>query len=183
MIDKGDDPQIVEAFARFGRAIYMANVVELSLVQTLLQVEFLTPAREKFIKEKGKGFDPKIFAAELDAHVEKQSKKTMGTLNLRVSERAEFDEALRKRIMDATLRRNFLAHDYWRSNAEKFMTKAGRDEMIEELSRDADTFEQLDKDVRMATKPVREKLGIKEDTLNERVEQNLGELLAKLKLK
>jgi hypothetical protein len=31
--------------------------------------------------------------------------------------------------------------------------------------------------------PVREKLEINEDTLNERVEQNLGELLAKLKLK
>jgi hypothetical protein len=35
----------------------MANVVEASLVQTLLQVEFLTPVREKFIKEEGKGFD------------------------------------------------------------------------------------------------------------------------------
>jgi hypothetical protein len=183
MIDKDDDPQIVEAFARFGRAIYMANVVEMNLVQTLLQVEFLTPAREKFIDEKGKGFDPKTFTAELDAYVEKRSKKTMGTLNLRVSERAEFDEALRKRIMDATLRRNFLAHDYWRSSAEKFMTKAGRDEMIEELSKDTDTFEPLDKDVRLATKPARERLGINEDNLHERVGQNLGELLAKLKLK
>src|SRR2546429_558212 len=109
-----------------------------------------------------------MFAADLDAYVEKQSKKTMGTLNLRASERPEFDEALRKRMMDATLRRNFLAHDYCRSKAEAFMTKAGRDKMmIEELPRDADTFEQLDKDVRLATKPVREKLGINEDALNE----------------
>jgi hypothetical protein len=183
MIDKDDDPQIVEAFARFGRAIYVANVVEMSLAQTLLQVEFLTPAREKFIKEKGKSFDPKTFTAEFDAFMEKQSKKTMGTLNLRVSQRAEFDEALRKRISDVTLRRNFLAHNYWRSTAEKFMTKAGRDEMIEELSKDADTFEQLDKDVRTATKPVRAKLGINEEALNKRVEQNLGKLLSQLKLK
>ena len=124
-----------------------------------------------------------MFAADLDAYVEKQSKKTMGKLNLLASERPEFDEELRKRMMDATLRRNFLAHDYWRSNAEKFMTKAGRREMIEELSKDADTFEQLDKDVRIATKPMREKLGINESALNERVERNLGELLAKLKLK
>lgn len=183
MIDHDDDPQIVEAFARFGRAIYMANVVEVSLIQTLLQVEFLTPAREKFVRDKGKGFNPKMFADDLDTYVEKQSKRTMGTLNLRVSERPEFDDALRKRRMDATLRRNFLAHEYWRANAEKFMTKAGREQMIEELSRDADMFEQLDKDVRVATKPVREKLGIDEGVLNERVEQNLGELLTKLKLK
>jgi hypothetical protein len=102
MIDKDDDPQIVEAFARFGRAIYMANVVEMSLVQTLLQVEFFTPAREKFIKGKGKGFDPKIFGAELDAYVEKQSKKTMGTLNLRVSERTVTKkEAARRQITAA----------------------------------------------------------------------------------
>jgi hypothetical protein len=49
MLDKDDDPQIMETFARFGRAIYMANVLELALVQTLLQIEFLTPAREQFI--------------------------------------------------------------------------------------------------------------------------------------
>lgn len=183
MIDKDDDPQIVEAFARFGRAIYMANVVEASLVQTLLQVEFLTSARDRFVSEKGKGLDPETFSADLDVYVEKQSKKTMGVLNTKASERPEFDEELRKRLMNATLRRNFLAHHYWRSNAEKFMTKIGRDEMIDELSKDADSFEQLDKDVRLATKPVREKLGINEETLNERVEQNLGELLAKLKLK
>ena len=30
----------------------------------LLQVEFLTSARDKFIREKGKGFDPKKFDAE-----------------------------------------------------------------------------------------------------------------------
>jgi hypothetical protein len=99
--------------------------------------------------------------------MEQQFKKTMGTLNLRVSKRAEFDEALRKRISEATLRRNFLAHHYWREAAEKFMTKDGCAEMIEELSKDADNFEQLDKDIRETTKPVREKLGINEDALNE----------------
>jgi hypothetical protein len=42
-----------------------------------------------------------------------QFKKTMGTLNLKVSQKAVFNEALRKRITDATTRRNFLAHHYW----------------------------------------------------------------------
>jgi hypothetical protein len=183
MIDEDDDPQIVETFARFGRAMYMANVLELGLVQTLLQIEFLTPAREKFIKDQGKNFDRKKFDAEFDIFMEKQLKKTMGTLNLMVSKRAEFDEALRKRISDATARRNFLAHHYWRESGEKFMTKEGRAEMIEELSRDADSFEQLDRDIRAATKPIREKLGINENALNEGVEKRLGELKEKLKLK
>jgi hypothetical protein len=62
------------------------------------------------------------------------------------------------------------------------MNKDGRTEMIEELPKDADSFEQPDKDIREATKPVREKLGIKEDTLNEGVEKRLGELKERLKL-
>jgi hypothetical protein len=117
MIDKDDDPQIVETFARFGRAIYMANVLEVSLVQTLMQIEFLTPAREKFIKEQGKNFDRKKFDAEFDGFMKEQFKKTMGTLNLKVSQKAVFNEALRKRITDATTRRNFLARHYWREAA------------------------------------------------------------------
>lgn len=182
MIDKDDDPQIVETFARFGRAMYMANVLELGLVQTLLQIEFLTPAREKFIKDQGKNFDRKKFDAEFDAFMQEHFKKTMGTLNLLVSKRAEFDEPLRKRITDATKRRNFLAHNYWRESGEKFMTKEGRAQMIEELSKDAECFKELDRDIRVATKPVREKLGINEDAVNEGVEKQLGKLKEKLKI-
>lgn len=182
MLDKDDDLQIVETFARFGRAIYMANVVELGLAQTLVQIEFLTPAREKHIKEQRKDFDRNKFDAEFETFMAERAKQTMGTLNLRVSQKSEFDEALKKRISDATLRRNFLAHRYWPEMSVKFMTKEGRDEMIKELSQDADIFEQLDRDIRQATRPVREKLGINEAPLNEGVEKRLGELKEQLKL-
>jgi hypothetical protein len=37
--------------------------------------------------------------------MKEQFKKTMGTLNLKVSQKAVFNEALRKRITDATTRR------------------------------------------------------------------------------
>lgn len=181
MLDEDDDQQIVETFARFGRAIYMANVVEVGLAQTLMQIEFLTPAREKFIAEKGKDFDQAAFDADFTAFMAKQFSKTMGQLKQRVAEVSNFDEALRKRIIDATERRNFLAHHYWRESAEQFMTEDGRAKMIEELTKDAEVFEQLDKDIRSATKPVRERLGIKEALLNEGVEEQLGQLLTKLK--
>jgi hypothetical protein len=183
MIDEGDDPQIVEVFARFGRAIYMANVVELALAQALLQVEFLTPAREKVIKEQGKNFDPKSFSAEFDKFMQNQVKSMMGTLRLRASQHAEFDDALSERILNANLRRNRLAHDYWRETGETFITSEGRVSMIDELSKDADDFERLAKDIRDATRPVREKLGVNEDELNERVENRLGELKRRLGLK
>jgi hypothetical protein len=54
--------------------------------------------------------------------------------------------------------------------------------MIEELSKDADTFEQLAKDIKEATKPVREKLEVKEAALDAAVEQRLAELKSELNL-
>jgi hypothetical protein len=80
MIEEGDDLQIMETFARFGRAIYMANVVELGLAHTLLQIEFLTPAREKFIQSQGKNFDRKKFDAEFEAFMEKRRNGSALTL-------------------------------------------------------------------------------------------------------
>ena len=58
-LDKNDDPQVVEVFARFGRAIYMANVVEDGLVRTLMQINFMK-TKEVFIKAQGKG-SPRSF--------------------------------------------------------------------------------------------------------------------------
>jgi len=55
-----------------------------------------------------------------------------------------------------------VVHHFWRDRAVRFGTKDGRDQIIAELSEDAEKFEALDKDVRSALKPVREKLGIKE---------------------
>jgi hypothetical protein len=51
--DEDDDEQIIEAFARFGRAVYLANVVEDSLVRTLMQIKFME-TKEAFIKAQGK---------------------------------------------------------------------------------------------------------------------------------
>jgi hypothetical protein len=66
--------------------------------------------------------------------------------------------------------------------AVRFITKDGRTKMIDELVIDADTFEQLDRDIREATKPVRMKLGIKEEQLNEGLEKRMAELTAGLDL-
>jgi hypothetical protein len=48
--------------------------------------------------------------------------------------------------------------------------------MIAELSNDIDTFEKLAADLRDATKPTRQKLGIKDEVLDERVEQRMADI-------
>jgi hypothetical protein len=76
-LDEDDDPQVVEVFARFGRAVYMANVVEDQLVLTLMQNQFMR-TKEDFVKAQGKGFDRAKIAAEWDAYEKEQRGKTMG---------------------------------------------------------------------------------------------------------
>src|SRR5262249_53337860 len=152
----------VEVFARFGRAMYMANVVEDSLVRTLMQTNFMR-TKEAFIKAQGKGFDRAKLSADWDTHEKEQRDKTMGQLGKLVKDSAEFDEGLKKRIDDARDRRNFLAHHYWREQAFTMQTKEGRDKMIAELIADTDTFEKLAGDIHEAMKPTRAKLGINEE--------------------
>ena len=55
----------------------MANVVEDSLVRTLMQVNFVK-TKEAFIKAQGKGYDRAKLSAEWDAYEKEQRGKMMG---------------------------------------------------------------------------------------------------------
>jgi hypothetical protein len=177
-----EEEQIKETFAYFGRAVYVANVVETGLAHVLMQVEFMTAVREEFIQNKGKDFNRKKYEADFDAYMDKQHGKMMGELTKRVNDSTEFDEKLKARIVAAKDRRNYLVHNFWRDVAVEFSTIEGRKKLIEGLANDAEVFEKLDNDIRDATKPVRKRLGIKEEQLDEAVEQKMAELKAGLTL-
>jgi hypothetical protein len=181
-LDEDDDPQVVEVFARFGRAVYMANVVEDQLVLTLMQNQFMG-TKEDFVKAQGKGFDRAKIAAEWDAYEKEQRGKTMGQLRNLVKNSPVFDEALKKRIDDAKTRRDFLAHHYWREQAFTMQTKEGREKMIAELIADAETFEEVAADIHKAMEPVRAKLGIKDEVLDAHVEKQMANVQGGLPLK
>jgi hypothetical protein len=108
--------------------------------------------------------------------MEEHFAQTMGNIIKRIEKQSELDEKLRQRISDAKERRDYLVHHYWRDLAVQFGTRVGRDKMIIELKDDADTFEALGKDIRTALKPVREKLGIKDEVLDAHVEKRMAEL-------
>lgn len=173
-----ESEQIKETFARFGLVVYVANVVETGLVHALLQLDFLASVREEYIKAKGQGFDRKKYEADFDAFMQRHFADTMGTLVKKVQALTTLDNKLRERIIAAKKRRDFLVHHYWREKAVEFSAPAGRAAMIEELKQDAETFEQLDVDIRSAMKPIREKLGIKDGILDARVEEEMARLKA-----
>jgi hypothetical protein len=178
MTDQGDeDADLTELFAYFGRAAYMANVLETALAQTLLQVEYMTRVRAEFARTKGKDFDRQKYENEFDTYFEAQLSKTMGQLGKLVKEFPDLNDELKGRIQEAIDRRNFLIHDYWREAGYMFGTEEGRAAMIAELSNDIDTFEKLAHDIMEATKPVRARLGISEETLNKRVEDRMADIM------
>jgi hypothetical protein len=181
--DDSDEDHIAETYAHFRLAAYMANVVELGLVQMLMQIEFMTPVRQEYMRTQGKHFDRQKFESDFETFMAIHFSKTMGALALRVANWSGFDDELKGRISAATRRRHFLAQRYWRERLVLFSTKDGRTKMMEELSNDADVFEQLDKDIREATKPIREALGIADDALDAGVERRLSELRSALKPK
>ena len=177
----GED-DATEVFAYFGKAIFMANVVETALAQTLMQVEFMKGVRNEFVRTKGHNFSPKKYEQDFDAFMKEQISKTMGKLKLRVEEMARFDDKLKSRISQATERRNFLAHHFWRESGTLLLTKAGRDKMIGELKGDCDIFERLEQDIIEATKPIRQELGIRDEELNARVEKRMADIMKGLEL-
>jgi hypothetical protein len=162
--------------------VYMANVVEDSLVRTLMQSKFME-TKEEFTKAQGKGFDRAKLLVEWDAYEKEQHGKMMGQLVGLVQESADLGDDLKSRIKAANKRRNHLVHSYWREQAFTFSTLEGRAKMIEELIVDADTFEKLAADIHEGTKPIRAKLGIKDEVLDEHVEKQMANIRAGLDLK
>ncbi len=165
-----------ETFAYFGRAFYMASVLEVGLVHVLLWGDFMMQVRDKLVATKGKDFNRKQYEADFDAFVDRHFAQTMGNVLRRLHTFPYLDENIRKRIQAATARRDFLADQYWRERSEEFATREGRLKMRNELEEDTGAFRQLDRDIEAATKPVRAKLGINDDIMDEYVRVSLEKI-------
>lgn len=164
-----------ETFAYFGRAMYMASVLEVGLAHVLMAGQFLKATKEKLIGANGQ-FDQEKYEADFDQFMDDQFKQTMGNLIKRVNEFANFDDGLKGRIQKAKERRDFLAHNYWREYGEKFCTASGKEEMAEELNADAEMFLQLDRDIYAATAEMRKNVGMNDSLIEKYVEKWFAKL-------
>jgi hypothetical protein len=122
--DYDEGEHVKELFAYFGRAYYMANVLEEGLGLALLQLHFLRLVRDEFIRNRGKGFDRAKFEADFDAFVHQHHALTFGNLLRKIEKQPEFDDALMARIKAAKQQRDFLGHHsganaQWSSHGEQ----------------------------------------------------------------
>lgn len=157
--DRAND-QVKTVYAHFGLAMYLAQVLEHGLVNTLMFLDLL-PSRA------GKPVPRKQWEAEFDSFMQRHFETTLGRMIRALQDVAPVPPQLEAVLTEALKKRNFLAHHYFRERAEQFMSYEGREEMISELKHAQTLFEAADAKLTEVCKPVREEYGFTDERLSE----------------
>jgi hypothetical protein len=171
--DYDDGEHIKELFAYFGRAYYMANVFETGLAIAVLNLDFLTETANK-IRQNGKTrFDRSAYEAEFDDFMNQQHAKTLGNLIKRLNELIEIGEPMKSLLSESKSKRDFFAHHFFRERSEAFVSRTGRDSMIEELERAHDLFKSADRALQELIEPYLERHGMTKELIEAETERFL----------
>ncbi|HKG61645.1 MAG TPA: hypothetical protein VKB05_17945 [Pyrinomonadaceae bacterium] len=161
MDTESDD--IKEVYARFGLALYCAQVLEHGIVNALVVVD-LIPSRRHLARSKAE------WEAAVDAFMGLHFEHTMGKLmyDLRSVSRipTDLDDLLKR----ALKKRNWLAHEFFRERATEFLTSTGRDQMLTEVDKCRDLFKAADEALENVVKPLLSAAGITDEILEREYE-------------
>jgi hypothetical protein len=158
-----DDEQTRDVYAHYGLAMYLAQTLEHGIVNALVILRL--PEKDKYTRQ------------DIDEFMEGRFQKTLGALLKHLKSEVELPSDLEPTLTEALNRRNYLAHHYFREKAECFVTRSGRDQMLQELQNDQQLFEIADEQLGKALKPFREKHGVTDSVYEEeyrRMCQKLG---------
>lgn len=158
MGDNGANEHVKTVYAQFGLALYLAQVLEHGLANALMFAELL-PRRA------GKPVPRKEWEAEFDAFMDRQFEQTLGRLIRGLRSVTSVPTDLEGLLTDALNTRNFLTHHFFRERAEHFMSRDGREKMIQELERAQKLFDAADERLTDVAKPLREKYGLSDEKL------------------
>ncbi len=164
MGDDGTNEHVKTVYAQFGLALYLAQVLEHGLANALMCAELL-PRRA------GKPVPRKEWEAEFDAFMDQQFEQTLGRLIRGLSSVTTVPNDLEGLLTEALKKRNFLTHHFFRERAELFMSRHGREKMIQELERAQKIFDAADERLTEIAKPLREKYGLSDERLKPFEEQ------------
>ncbi|MCT1479368.1 hypothetical protein [Microbacterium sp. p3-SID336] len=130
MIRDDESYQIREVYARFGLALYHAQVLESALITLLAVAQGVTT--------------PGFTAQDYDTVIEGASSKTMGAVLRMLEPFLGSDPDLGDDLRQGLKTRNHLVHGFFSAHAVGFTHAAGRDIMLEEVDRASDEFMALD---------------------------------------
>ncbi|MFG0381994.1 hypothetical protein ACF8C6_13715 [Pseudomonas sp. zbq_18] len=150
-----EDPKEVYAF--FGLAMYCANLFEASLINLTAAIH-IDEAEVKTREE----FD--------DTFIRMES-KTLGQLLKSARSKASIPEFVDPLLTSALEKRNHLAHNFFRENAEKILHPQGRCLIIDELHSMIELFKETDKLITPIYLSLWEKHGVTEEFIESAIAQ------------
>ena len=157
-----------EVFARYGLAMYMAQVLEHEIVNTLTVLQML-PTRES-IK------DADAWATSVDEFMDSQHANTFGTM-LKAMEKIDLVPGdLMHDLKTCRSDRDFLAHNFFRHHANSFMSHPGRQEMLDFVDQARQRFSDVNRALERFKSPLMMRFGITQETLDCEFEQMVSEL-------
>jgi hypothetical protein len=153
--DKGE--HVKEVYARFGLAVYCAQVLEHGL--NALVILELIPSRRHLTRSREE------WEAEVDAFMDRHFEATMGRMMKNLRDVTPVGTELENLLHDALRRRNWLIHDFFRERATEFMSSSGREQMLHEVDECRDLFQTADERLETVVAPLRRKAGITDELL------------------
>jgi hypothetical protein len=160
MDDAGEDEHVKEVYARFGLAVYFAQVLEHGIVNALVILD-LIPTRRHLARSASQWGE--VVDEFMSQHFEDTMGKMMRDLRSVTSVPGDLEGLLR----DALKKRNWLAHHFFRERALEFMSASGRDAMIQEVAECRAVFKSADERLDQIVRPVRVASGLTDEMLAE----------------
>jgi hypothetical protein len=114
-----DDDQTREVYAKYGLAMYLAQVIEHGLAN--------------FVLYAGTFYGLVTDEAHVDALLDEMFSKTMGGQLREVLSLIEFSGDQIERLHQVREKRNMLAHSFWRERVTLTGSQAGRNQLLAEL--------------------------------------------------
>ena len=145
-----------EVYARFGLAMYYAQVLEHGLVNALVCLQQL-PNKRAVAR------DREQWNTAVDEFLDHHFQTTLGRMIKSFREGSEVPPDLEGLLGRALEKRNWLTHHYFRERADEFVTHDGRLRMISELEIVRKLLDDADRALDLFIKPVRERSGITDE--------------------
>ena len=153
-----ESDEIKEVYAKFGLAMYFAQVLEHGIVNALVSLD-LIPNRRKHAPT------PEEWSATVDSFMSRHFEKTMGRMLRELRSVTLVPSDLEDLLRDALRRRNRLAHDFFREHAEDLITSSGRSAMLAGVDECRAVFEAADRRLDEVVAPMRRAVGLTDEVI------------------
>lgn len=163
-----DDPEsalVREVYARYGLAMYMAQVLEHAIVNALLVLRFLPTRPDHQSKESWEAAFDDFYVGEFG--------KTFGNMLRTLATLDIAQSPLMERLRGAKKTRDILAHSFFRDHDLAFMTQAGRAEMIVFCEAAVAEFKAIDEELEALCVPYRNRFGMTDEWIERKYQDML----------